>query len=106
MTAWDLANNPAQASIEFRVSDAPSPVITNVRNQPNPFSDETNITFEHNRAGSLLDIQVDIFSTMAVRLIPSGKVPTKPVDTGWRILPGPETTSMAPRFRQASTFTA
>jgi len=63
MTAWDLANNPAQASIEFYVSGEEGPEITNVRNQPNPFSDETNITFEHNRAGSLLDIQVDIYST-------------------------------------------
>ncbi|HEX5113520.1 MAG TPA: type IX secretion system sortase PorU, partial [Saprospiraceae bacterium] len=62
MTAWDLANNPAQAYIEFYVSGANGPEITNVRNQPNPFSDETNITFEHNRAGSLMDIQVDIFS--------------------------------------------
>lgn len=63
ITAWDLANNPGQATIEFRVSSDSGPEITNVQNQPNPFSDETNITFEHNRAGSLLDIQVDIFST-------------------------------------------
>jgi hypothetical protein len=63
MTAWDLANNPAQATIEFLVLGDSGPVITNVQNQPNPFSDKTYFTFEHNRAGSLLDIQIDIFST-------------------------------------------
>ena len=63
MTAWDLANNPAQATIEFLVLGDSGPVITNVQNQPNPFSDETFFTFEHNRAGSLIDMQIDIFST-------------------------------------------
>jgi len=63
MTAWDLANNPAQATVDFLVLEDGGPVITKVQNQPNPFADETYFTFEHNRAGSLIDIQVEIFST-------------------------------------------
>ncbi|HXR79802.1 MAG TPA: hypothetical protein VN763_02745, partial [Saprospiraceae bacterium] len=63
MTAWDLANNPAQATIEFLVVEESGPVITKVQNQPNPFSGETFFTFEHNRAGSIMDLEIDIFST-------------------------------------------
>ncbi len=61
--AWDVFNNPAEAHIEFIVSEKDQLTMENLRNYPNPFVDFTNFTFEHNRAGEDLDIHLQIFNS-------------------------------------------
>jgi len=61
VTAWDLANNPAEAYLEFNVRDTDAPVITNLFNYPNPFNSITYFQFEHNRPDDVMDLNIDIF---------------------------------------------
>lgn len=61
VTAWDLANNPAEAYIEFNVLDSDAPVVQNLMNYPNPLQDVTHFQFEHNRPGVPMDLDLDIF---------------------------------------------
>lgn len=62
LIAWDLANNPAEAYLEFFVLDSEGPVLEHVLNYPNPFTTSTNFQFEHNRPGVEMNLQVQIFS--------------------------------------------
>ena len=59
--AWDLANNPGEAYIEFYVREGEGAVVREVGNYPNPFDEETYFQFEHNRPGIPMDIDIDIF---------------------------------------------
>jgi uncharacterized protein (UPF0332 family) len=61
--AFDTQNNGNKASINFRVEDSGSIVIENLRNYPNPFSEDTQFAFSHNRAGEELDILLQVYST-------------------------------------------
>lgn len=62
VTAWDLANNPAEAYLEFIVLDDEGAVLTHVLNYPNPFTTFTLFQFEHNRPGVEMDLQVQIYT--------------------------------------------
>lgn len=66
--AWDLANNPAEAYLEFFVIDSDGPILNNLFNYPNPFSDETFFQFEHNRPGVIMDMDLDIFDLSGRRV--------------------------------------
>ncbi len=61
VTAWDLANNPGEAYLEFMVIDRNGPIIEKLMNYPNPFMSDTYFQFEHNRPGSQMDIDLNIF---------------------------------------------
>jgi hypothetical protein len=60
--AWDTHNNPAQASIDFWVTDGQVLVIESLGNTPNPFQDETKVYFTHNRSGDDLEAELYIYS--------------------------------------------
>ncbi|MCF8371912.1 MAG: type IX secretion system sortase PorU [Bacteroidales bacterium] len=60
--AWDIANNPTEAQIDFEVSSLVVPEITHVFNYPNPFTQSTSFYFEHNLAGLQLDVSIDIYT--------------------------------------------
>lgn len=60
--AWDTYNNPAQASIDFLVTDGQVLVIESFGNAPNPFQNETKVYFTHNRSGDDLQAQLNIYS--------------------------------------------
>jgi Peptidase family C25 len=62
VTAWDLANNPGEAYLEFLVLDHEGAILEHVFNYPNPFGTSTNFQFEHNRPGAVMDIQIRIFT--------------------------------------------
>jgi len=62
VTAWDLANNPGQDFVEFIVRPEEGVILTNLGCDPNPFTGETRFRFEHNRPGSLLDLELRIFN--------------------------------------------
>jgi hypothetical protein len=58
----DTYNNISSAFVEFRVVEDNSLRIDHLMSAPNPFSDFTGISFEHNRAGDDLEIFGRIFS--------------------------------------------
>lgn len=66
--ARDTHNNPGEASIEFVVASNESLSLNNIFNYPNPFSDFTLFHFDHNKAGSDLDVMLEVF-TVSGRLI-------------------------------------
>ena len=61
--AWDTYNNPAEASVDFIVSEKDQLILKNLRNYPNPFTDFTQFTFEHNRPGEDLEIILHIYNS-------------------------------------------
>lgn len=65
--AWDVFNNPAEATVNFVVSDGEGLVIEDFSNYPNPFPNETSVYFTHNRPG-------DDLQAMMVLYVASGQV--------------------------------
>ncbi len=68
MRAFDIYNNPAEASTEFIVAESADLALRRVLNYPNPFTTYTEFQFEHNRANQPLEVQVQIF-TVSGKLI-------------------------------------
>ena len=60
--AWDNLNNSGKGYTEFVVAESEAFAIHNLLNYPNPFSTNTAFSFEHNRAGSNLDVRIEVFS--------------------------------------------
>lgn len=65
---WDVANNSSSATITFVVADDANMALGHVLNYPNPFTTHTQFLIEHNRNGSVLDVQVKIY-TVAGKLV-------------------------------------
>jgi hypothetical protein len=65
--AWDTYNNPAEATIEFIVTDGKTIVIESFGNYPNPSRGETTFYFTHNRSGD--DLQADLYIFNAAGMI-------------------------------------
>jgi hypothetical protein len=63
LKAWDVHNNFNEAEVEFLVVEDAYLAIEKLMNFPNPFSDYTQFSFEHNRAGDDLEVLIDIYST-------------------------------------------
>jgi hypothetical protein len=59
---WDVANNSSSADINFVVADDANMALGHVLNYPNPFTTNTQFMIEHNRNGSVLDVQIKIFT--------------------------------------------
>lgn len=57
---WDVMNNVSEARVNFVVAERSSLQIEDLFNYPNPFSDITNFSFEHNRPGEELEVQLFI----------------------------------------------
>jgi len=70
VSAWDIANNPAEGFTEFVVVSSEKTALEHVLNYPNPFISSTCFLFELNpaRPGVELDAQVQIY-TVSGRLI-------------------------------------
>ncbi|NVK28437.1 MAG: type IX secretion system sortase PorU [Flavobacteriia bacterium] len=56
---WDVMNNVSEARVNFIVADRSNLVIEDLFNYPNPFSDFTRFSFEHNRPNE--DLEVELF---------------------------------------------
>jgi len=65
--AWDAFNNPAEATVDFIVTDGEALVIEDFSNYPNPFPNETSVYFTHNRSG-------DDLQAMLVLYMPTGQI--------------------------------
>ncbi len=60
--AWDVYNNSSEEYLEFLVVESENLSIDKLLNYPNPFTTNTDFYFEHNQAGSDLDILIQIFT--------------------------------------------
>ena len=63
LKVWDVYNNYTLKSVDFKVSDKPKIRLFNVMNYPNPISisGETTFSFEHDKIGEGLTINVAIY---------------------------------------------
>jgi hypothetical protein len=62
LKAWDNFNNSAEANVRFIVRTDNGFIINNLLNYPNPFTDHTSISAEHNRPDEILNIRISIYS--------------------------------------------
>ena len=60
--AWDICNNPTEASIDFVVKSDEKLELEHVLNYPNPFTTKTSFFFEHNQPMETFDILIHIFT--------------------------------------------
>ncbi|MFM9027478.1 MAG: type IX secretion system sortase PorU [Bacteroidota bacterium] len=65
---WDVYNNSSEATLDFIVAESADLALEHVLNYPNPFTTNTRFIFEHNRPGTNLNAQVQIF-TISGKLI-------------------------------------
>lgn len=68
LRAFDIYNNPSEATTEFVVAESADLALERVLNYPNPFTTYTEFHFEHNRANQPLQVQVQVF-TVSGRLV-------------------------------------
>ena len=59
---WDVFNNSSEAVINFEVHSSGNFVISDIYNFPNPFSNYTDIVFEHNQQGVEFATRAEIYS--------------------------------------------
>ena len=59
--AWDVLNNPSTAELAFKVVKGLEPSVLSVDLTRNPATTSTTFIINHDRAGSQLDIEIDIF---------------------------------------------
>lgn len=59
---WDVMNNVSEATVDFVVADRENLVIQDLFNYPNPFTESTRFSFEHNRAGEALEVELHIIN--------------------------------------------
>ena len=64
LKVWDVYNNSNTASIDFTVVNSTMMCIEDPFNVPNPVTEETFFTFEHNQVGNNMRVQIDIFDIM------------------------------------------
>ncbi len=65
---WDIANNSGEGYTEFVVAEDANIALDHVLNYPNPFTTNTEFQFEHNLAGQMLRVEIQIF-TVAGNLV-------------------------------------
>jgi len=66
LKAWDVANNSSEEEIEFEVTG--EFYISQVINTPNPATDYTFFTFDHNQSDATLKVMIEIFDQMGRRV--------------------------------------
>jgi hypothetical protein len=62
LEVWDSYDNSSEAEINFVVTGYSNFVINNLRNYPNPFSEETQFVFNHNKPDQNLNIVISIYN--------------------------------------------
>mgnify|MGYP006282588341 CR=1 FL=1 len=82
--AWDNFNNSSTESLLFFVRDEEGLVLNKLLNYPNPFTNSTNVSFEHNRPGEFIQLRIDIISRSG-RLVKT--IETTRQTDGYRIDP-------------------
>ncbi len=79
LKVWDIYNNSSTATINFVVVPASQLVVEDLKNYPNPFTVSTSFVFDHNQAGKILNLEIDIYQldgqkikTIKTQIQPSG----------------------------------
>ncbi|MDK2909614.1 MAG: hypothetical protein PWR20_1181 [Bacteroidales bacterium] len=68
LTAWDVYNNSATATLKFVVKNSSSLEISRFYNYPNPFSYNTWFVFEQNQAGGRIEALIEIYDLAGKRV--------------------------------------
>ena len=78
LKVWDVFNNSSDAYIEFRVISSEQFLISELRNIPNPFIDNTTFAFSHNQSEGELDVKLSIYnlSGQIVKTFETSFIPT------------------------------
>ena len=66
LKVWDTQDNASEASLWFVIDD--NLFLSQVRNYPNPFSEETHITLSHVGDDGDFDVNIEIFDIMGRRV--------------------------------------
>ena len=74
--AWDALNNPSTAELQFNVVRGLQPQVTNISVSKNPASTNTTFIVSHDRSGSTLDVELEVYDV-------SGRLLWKHADTSW-----------------------
>ncbi len=61
LKVWDLHNNSSEAEVHFVIDGSHNISLNRLSNRPNPFNENTQFVFEHDKTGELVDIQIDLF---------------------------------------------
>ena len=70
--AWDVLDHSATTTLHFKVVLQKKLTLENLFNYPNPFENNTTISFQHNQPGVLLNINLDIFNATGQKVYTSG----------------------------------
>ena len=62
LKVWDVYNNSNEKDLSFIVSQSEEMALKHLLNYPNPFSNFTKFSFEHNRPNEYLDVMIQIFT--------------------------------------------
>ena len=84
LKVWDVFNNSAEKTIDFYVTNVEDFSLSELLNYPNPFKDNTAFYFQHNRAGELLEVELQIFD-LSARMVAS--INKNIYDNGYRVGP-------------------
>lgn len=68
LRAWDVLNNSSVAELTFNVVKAQEPNCFSVTVTKNPATESTTFIINHDRTGSLMDVEIDIFDTSGRQL--------------------------------------
>ena len=68
LRAWDVLNNSSTAELQFNVVRSLQPTIFSVGCTKNPASTSTTFYVSHDRAGSQVEVQIDVFDTSGRQL--------------------------------------
>lgn len=84
LKAWDNFNNSSEKSLIFVVEKGEKFIIKNLFNHPNPFTEGTKISAEHNRPDEMFDVTVNIYNLngMIIKIL-KASVPS----TGYQLCP-------------------
>lgn len=61
--AWDILNNSSTVSLDFNVVRGLTPKLFNVGVTKNPASTSTTFIINHDRVGTTMDVDIDVFDT-------------------------------------------
>lgn len=66
---WDVTNKSGTGETTFIVADDAALALQEVLNYPNPFTNETTFSFQHNRAGEELDVAVRVYNRAGQQIV-------------------------------------
>lgn len=60
--AWDVANNSSEVTLNYVVAKQEKLQVSRVMNFPNPFTNSTSFSFEHNQPNTDLGVEIGVFA--------------------------------------------